>query len=47
MKKIKKLIIIIIFLILFSLLHLYTEKKFDTDPPKGMTERIKEWTNDH
>lgn len=45
MKKIKKLIILIVFLFLFSMLHCYTEWKFNTDPPKGIIERINEWTD--
>ena len=45
MKKIKKLIILIVFLFLFGMLHCYTEWKFNTDPPKGIIVRINEWTD--
>lgn len=40
MKKLKKLII---FLLLFGILHCYTEWKFNNDPPKGVIEQIDEW----
>lgn len=40
MNKIKKLII---FLLLFGLIHCYTEYKFNNDPPKGVLERIEDW----
>ncbi|WP_195200751.1 hypothetical protein [Faecalispora jeddahensis] len=43
MKKIKKLIILIIFVLLFGMLHRYTEEKFKNDPPKGVTEQLVEW----
>lgn len=44
MKKIKKLIILIVFLFLFGMLHCYTEWKFNNNPPKGVIEKINEWT---
>lgn len=40
MKKMKKLIILIIFLLLFGMFHCYTEWKFNNDPPKGVIEQI-------
>lgn len=43
MKKIKKLIILIIFVLLFGMLHRYTEWKFSNAPPKGVTEQLVEW----
>lgn len=45
MKKIKKLIILIVLLLLFGMLHCYTERKFSDTPSKGMTEQIEEWAN--
>lgn len=40
----KVLIGIIVFVLLFAALHIYTERKFNSDdPPKGMIERIEEW----
>lgn len=41
----KKLIILIIVLLAFAMLHCYTEDKFSTPQPKGMTEQIEEWVN--
>jgi hypothetical protein len=40
MKKVKKLII---FVLLFAMLHCYTEWKFSNAPPKGVTEQLAEW----
>lgn len=46
MKKIKKLIILIIFVLLFGMLHCYTEWKFSNDPPKGVIEQLEEWVGE-
>ena len=44
MKKRKILITIIIFILLFAILHCYTEWRFNSDnPPKGVIDRIEEW----
>ncbi|WP_312281061.1 hypothetical protein [Oscillibacter sp.] len=43
MKKTKKLIVLIILVVLFGMLHRYTEEKFKNDPPKGVTEQLVEW----
>ncbi|MBT2158981.1 hypothetical protein KK423_15555 [Clostridioides difficile] len=32
-------------LVSFGMLHCYTEWKFNNDPPKGVIERINEWTD--
>lgn len=45
MKKVKKLIVLIVVLILFGILHCYTEKKFSDTQPKGVTEQIEEWVS--
>lgn len=45
MKKVKKLIVLIVVLILFGMLHCYTEKKFSDTQPKGVTEQIEEWVS--
>jgi len=39
----KKLMVLIIIVLLFSLLHCYTEWKFNNDPPKRVIEQIDEW----
>ena len=41
----KKLIILNIVILAIAMLHCYTEDKFRTPPPKGMTEQIEEWVN--
>ncbi len=43
MKKTKKLIILIIFVLLFGMLHYYTEWRFSNAPPKGVVEQLEEW----
>lgn len=43
MKKIKKLIILIVFLFFFGMLYCYIEWKFNNDLFKGVIERINEW----
>lgn len=45
MKKMKKLIMLIVFLLLFDMLHCYIEWKFNNDSPKGIIELIDEWTD--
>lgn len=48
--KLKKKVLlgIIVFVLLFAALHLYTEWKFDNDPPpKGLTEQLEEWADKH
>ncbi len=42
MKKLKKLIILVIFVLLFIMLHRYTEWKFSNDPPKGIIEQLED-----
>ncbi len=42
MKKLKKLIILVIFVLLFIMLHRYTEWKFSNDPPKGVIEQLED-----
>ncbi|MGN6710807.1 hypothetical protein [Anaerocolumna jejuensis] len=46
MKKIKRLIILIIFVLLFGMLHRYTEWKFSNDPPKGVIEQLEDWVGE-
>ena len=44
----KKLMILAICILLFSMLHGYTEWKFSHHPPaKGMTERLVDWADKH
>ena len=42
----KKQSVLVIVLLLFVLLHCYTEWKFDHDPPKGVIEQIEGWAGE-
>jgi len=45
MKIVKRLLLLIALLLLFGMLHRFTEWKFENDPPIGMTERLEQWRN--
>lgn len=38
----KKLIVLIVFVVLFAMLHQYTEWKFNNENPKRLLERLEE-----
>ena len=43
MKKQSALVLVVL---LFVLLHLYTEWKFENDPPKGVVAQVEEWVGE-
>lgn len=42
----KKQSVLVLVVLLFVLLHLYTEWKFENDPPKGVVEQVEEWVGE-
>lgn len=47
MKKMKKWIILIVLILLFAMLHFYTEWKYpNNETPKGIIEQIDEWAGE-
>lgn len=42
----KKQSVLVLVVLLFVLLHLYTEWKFENDPPKGVVAQVEEWVGE-
>ena len=42
----KKQSVLVLVVLLFVLLHLYTEWKFEHDPPKGVVAQVEEWVGE-
>ena len=42
----KKQSVLVLVVLLFVLLHLYTEWKFEHDPPKGVVAQVEEWAGE-